>query len=339
MIVAKRYSILFLIVCFLLNVSHAQYDSIPINKCFKKQKLSFLEVSPVYNKKRFAANVTVQLGLCAGAMTALNYAWYSDYPRSRFHTFNDMHEWQQIDKMGHMMGAYSISNWSYNAYAWSGVKHNRSAFLGALTGWGFQSAIEILDGFSSKWGASPPDILFNTIGSGWFLWQELLWHEQRIRIKISAHQVNYPKGQLQQRAADLYGTQLYETFLKDYNSINFWLSANIASFNKKQKHARWVNIAVGYGAGGMYGGFDNTWFDTQGNFINRNDVPRYRRFLISVDADFSKIPTRTRTGRVILGLLNAIKLPAPALEFNTLGQVVFHPCYFLNWEVPLYLKK
>jgi hypothetical protein len=61
--------------------------------------------------------------------------------------------------------------------------------------------------------------------------------------------------------------------------------------------------------------------------------------VISIDADFTKIPTRTRTGRVLLGLLNTIKLPAPALEFNTLGQVVFHPLYFLNWEVPLYIKK
>ena len=331
----NKIVILLLLQMLVYNIIQAQ-DTISIAAT---KKPTFLEPYPTYNKKRFATAMAGQLGLCTGALTGLNYAWYAGYPRSKFHFFNDLGEWQQQDKMGHMLGAYFQSNWSYNVYKWSGVKHNKAALAGALTGWGFQTTIEILDGFSSKWGASPGDILFNSIGSGWFLWQELLWHEQRLQLKISTHQVNYPKGQLTERAKELYGTQIYETFLKDYNSMTFWVSANIASFNKKQQHARWINIAFGYGAGGMYGGFDNTWKDLNGNTINRNDIQRYRRFVISIDADFTKIPTRTRTGRVLLGLLNTIKLPAPALEFNTLGQVVFHPLYFLNWEVPLYIKK
>ncbi|MEI6312070.1 MAG: DUF2279 domain-containing protein [Bacteroidota bacterium] len=303
------------------------------------KKITFLEPYPTYNKKRFATALGGQLGLCTSALIGLNYAWYEGYPRSRFHFFNDAAEWQQIDKMGHMLGGYFQSKWSFNVYKWSGIKHNRAAWAGALTGWGFQTTIEILDGFSSKWGASASDALFNSIGSGWFLWQEMLWHEQRIQLKINYYQVSNPKGQLTQRANELYGTQFYERFLKDYNSMTFWLSANIASFNKKQKHATWLNVAVGYGAGGMYGGFDNTWTDPNGNLVNRNDVQRYRKFLISIDADFTKIPVRTRTERVILGLLNTIKLPAPALEFNTKGQIIFHPLYFLNWEMPLYFKK
>jgi hypothetical protein len=330
----KKYLTIILLFLVSIQILSAQ-DSIPP---FTK-KITFLEPSPTYNKKRFATALTGQLGLCTGALVGLNYAWYVGYPRSRFHFFNDMGEWQQQDKIGHMLGGYFQSSWSYNVYKWSGVKHNRAAWAGALTGWGFQTTIEILDGFSQKWGASTGDVLFNSLGAGWFLWQEMLWKEQRILLKISTHQVNYPKGQLAERAKELYGSQIYETFLKDYNSMTFWMSVNLASFNKKQKHARWLNLAVGYGAGGMYGGFDNTWKDSQGNIINRNDVQRYRRFVISIDADFTKIPTRTRTGRVLLGLLNTIKLPAPALEFNTLGQVVFHPLYFLNWEVPLYIKK
>lgn len=329
----KALSIFFIIV-MLANSLQAQ-DSL---RLFPK-KISFLETAPTFNKKRFATAMAGQVALCSGALVGLNYAWYVGYPRSRFHFFNDMGEWQQQDKLGHMLGGYYQSNWSYNVYKWSGMKHNRAAWAGALTGWTFSTTIEILDGLSSKWGASAGDALFNSIGAGWFLWQEMIWHEQRLQLKISTHAVNYPKGQLADRAKELYGDKIYETFLKDYNSMTFWLSANIASFNKNQKHARWLNIAFGYGAGGMYGGFDNTWKDLHGNTIDRTDIPRYKRFVISIDADFTKIPVHNRTARVILGLLNTIKLPAPALEFNTLGQVVFHPLYFLNWEVPLYIKR
>jgi hypothetical protein len=38
---------------------------------------------------------------------------------------------------------------------------------------------------------------------------------------------------------------------------------------------------------------------------------------------------------MVLGILNIIKLPFPAIEFNTLGQFVFHPMYFLNFNAPL----
>jgi hypothetical protein len=41
--------------------------------------------------------------------------------------------------------------------------------------------------------------------------------------------------------------------------------------------------------------------------------------------DFSKIKTRSRVLKVVFGALNIVKVPAPTLEFNTKGQVLFHP--------------
>ena len=168
--------------------------------------------------------------------------------------------------------------------------------------------------------------------------QYLIWKEQRISIKYSLHAVNYTRGELRNRADDLYGTSLGEKILKDYNGITTWLSFNLYSFNHNIK-PKWLNIAVGYGAGNMYGGFENTWTDKAGVFHDRRDVKRYRKFFISLDADFTKFKTNSKAGKMILGILNIVKLPMPALEFNTLGQVVFHPMYFLNLDVPLYLRK
>ena len=66
---------------------------------------------------------------------------------------------------------------------------------------------------------------------------------------------------------------------------------------ERQRPLTWLNVAIGYGASGMYGGFDNTWTDENGDFIERQDVERYRRFFISPDIDFERIPVRKKAGR------------------------------------------
>jgi len=74
--------------------------------------------------------------------------------------------------------------------------------------------------------------------------------------------------------------------IKDYNGLVIWLSVNPSSFNKNAKKALWVNFALGYAGGGMYGGFKNEWKDENGNLIQRFDVKRYRRFFLSLDVDW-----------------------------------------------------
>ena len=42
--------------------------------------------------------------------------------------------------------------------------------------------------------------------------------------------------------------------LKDYNAQTYWFSANLKSFFPEIKFTAWLNVAVGYGAEGMFGG-------------------------------------------------------------------------------------
>jgi hypothetical protein len=305
---------------------------------FKKAH-SFLDYPTKVNKYR-AIGVGLGIGAAyAGSMAYLNHQWYDQFNKSKFHFFDDAKEWNQIDKCGHIMGAYVESNYSYHIYRWVGMNRLEAAGYGALTGFLAQSSIEIFDGFSDKWGASWSDIGANAFGSLLAMSQNMAWGEQRIQLKMSYHIVPYPSGDLGRRADALFGRSVPEKILKDYNNINFWLSVNLARFNPKQKRAKWLSIAVGYGAGNLYGGFENKWTDKNGKSYDYTHVQRYRKFFISLDYDLTQIQARTRFGRLVLGALNWIKLPAPAIEFNTLGQVVFHPCYFLNMEFPIYLKK
>lgn len=308
----------------------------PFNKEQVKNYCSphWMQWSPKPNVARLTALSVGTVGTYAAIMTGVGFEWYGKQSLGKFHWFNDAREWQQIDKTGHFYVPYFVTCWSYNMLRWGGMKNTPAALTAGAFGFLSLSAIEIPDGFSNKYGASWSDLLFNFGGAALATTQYLLWKEQRIQCKYSFHIVNYPQGELRDRANELYGKGFGEKLLKDYNGITMWLSFNLYSFNHNIK-PKWLNLAFGYAAGNMYGGFENKWTDKNGVLHDRTDIKRYRRFFISVDADLTKIKTRNRVGKAILGILNIVKIPMPALEFNTLGQVVLHPMYFLNFEMPI----
>jgi len=317
--------------CFAcIQNSRAQEDS---------TQLKFFQPAPSLNKGR-AIGLSTGLGATyAGAMIGLNYIWYKDSPRSKFNFFNDAKEWKQVDKLGHLHGAYFESVWATQMLKWAGVNHKKASIYGGLMGFTLQSSIEIFDGFSEKWGASWSDIGFNALGSAMALTQNLLWQEQRIRSKYSFHKVSYPDAQLEQRAIDLYGEGKIERLIKDYNSLAIWVSVTPSRFMKNPRpQAKWLALSVGYMGGDMYGGFDNSWEDENGNTIDRNDIEQYRRFFFSLDIDFEQFPAKKPGWRTLLSVMNIIKAPMPAMEFNTKGQVIFHPIFYLNWNKPIVLK-
>lgn len=289
---------------------------------------SFLTPSDSLKKSRVLTVAGSWVGIYGTTMIGLNALWYKNYPRSSFHFFDDNGEWNQVDKVGHSYTAYIESQWSTMAFQWAGMKKNKAAILGGLTGFTLQTTIEILDGFSSKWGFSIGDISANTLGSAINVSQNLLWNEQRIRMKFSSHPVKY-SDDVKARAKDLYGSSIPELVMKDYNGQTYWLSVNPYSFIKAEsKFPKWLNIAVGYGAAGMLGGFENKWNDENGNEINRTDIKRTRQFYLTPDISFSRIKTNSHFLKTIFELADVIKFPAPALEYNTAGKLKAHWIYF-----------
>jgi uncharacterized protein YfiM (DUF2279 family) len=267
-------------------------------------------------------------GLYVGSMLLLNQVWYADYPKDKFHTFDDWHEWLQVDKVGHAWSAYQLSRASMASWRWAGMPYKKQVWLGGISGFAFQTVIEILDGFSAEWGWSWGDFAANCVGSGLLIGQELGWHEQRINFKFSFHKMTYDDPMLNERSDDLFGSSLPERMLKDYNGQTYWLSFNLHSFMKQSKLPIWLNLAVGYGATGMFGGTENIWTDeATGITYNRNDIDRQRQWYIAPDIDFTRIPTRSKFLRSVFFCLNAFKLPAPTLVFSN-GGIKVHGFYF-----------
>ncbi len=294
------------------------------------KQIPFLKNADTLDKKRFKLVCIGQGTVWVGSLLALDQAWYSGYPRSSFHLFNDSGEWQQIDKVGHSFSAYWLAQSSTSLFRWSGVNRKRATIYGAGMGIAYESVIEILDGFSSEWGFSLADMGANLSGSLLFASQDLAWQEQRIQFKFSAHRVDYNNVEMLRRANNLYGTSFLERTLKDYNGQTYWLSLNPWSFAKKSNFPKWLNIAVGYGTDGMLGGYTNTWKDKEtGIQHSRTDVKRIRQFYLSPDIDLSKITIRGKHPKV-LRLLNGLKIkfPLPTLEYNTKGEFKMHSFYF-----------
>lgn len=264
-----------------------------------------------------------------GAMAGLYSDWYSNYPQTHFHFFNDNHEWKQVDKVGHAYSAYVESSGSMELWRWTGMKRRQRIWIGGLSGIAYQTVIETLDGFSSQWGWSWGDFGANVFGSGLLISQELLWDKQKIHMKFSTHKKNYNAADLNNRADKLYGKTFGERLVKDYNAQTYWLSANLKDFMPESNLPSWLNVAFGYGAEGMFGANANIGTDDHGNInFDRRDITRYRQFYISPDIDLTKIKTKRTLVRLALVALNSFKFPAPSLEYNSKGKFAFHFIHF-----------
>ena len=306
-----------------------------------RDSLAFFQPANTFHSKRFWTATTGVTVAYSGVSVALYRAWYKNYNQSAFHFFDDYGEWQNIDKFGHLYTTYHESRVFFLGANWTGMKRTKAIFAGWGIGLFLQSTLEVMDGFSTKWGFSVSDMAFNVTGASLFATQEWLWREQRIGFKLSATPHAHSNELISSvgggamsspsiRADDLFGQTYVERFLKDYNGQILWMSFNPASFleNKPGWLPKWLNLAVGYGAENLYGGFANEWDEGEHHFVlNKDDYPRYRQYYLSFDVDFTKIPTKSYFLKSLLYGFNFIKIPSPTLEWSR-GRLKFYPIYW-----------
>lgn len=320
----KLAGCIFLLLAFTLplGLSAQSQAELPYNwqpqKPEYKNPQSFWMADTLPNRKRLRTTLGISFGGYAVAYTGIALAWYGNYPKSKFHVFRDIHEWKQVDKMGHFLGGYQGGRGMIGLLKWGGMERKKAAIIGGLTGGLMLIPIEILDGFADKWGYSWGDTWTDLGGGLLAMGNELLWAEQRIQFKVSYHPTGYAE-----RRPDLFGDK-YSKFLKDYNGHTCWLSARIHSFlpesKFKDKYPRWLNVAVGYGANGLLGGYDN-------GITPEIEAREYRQYYLSFDIDLSAIKTRSGFLDFLLSTVNFIHLPMPTIEYNGKHGLVWHWLY------------
>ncbi|WP_299127048.1 DUF2279 domain-containing protein [uncultured Winogradskyella sp.] len=281
----------------------------------QSQLNQFLKPSDTLHTARRNGLIITEASLATLTLISLDQLWYADYPRSHFKTIDDSNEWLQMDKFGHVFSSYQLGRIGANALRWSGVSRKDQLIYGATLGLGFLTAVEVMDGFSEEWGFSWTDMLANTIGTGLYIGQDVLWQEQRFILKYSFHRTSFAK-----QRPDKLGNGLTEEFLKDYNGQTYWLSANINSFLKTDYIPNWLNLAFGYGADGMLTGDANDPL-----FLNQN---RTRQYYLSLDIDLTRIKTNSQVLKTLFSVFNVIKIPFPTIELNSKGRAKLHYIYF-----------
>jgi hypothetical protein len=233
------------------------------------------------------------------------------------------------------MTAYAEAKILHKTLQWSGVDRKKAIIFGAIGAFMVQNSIEVYDGFSAEWGASPSDVLANGIGASIYATQELLLGKQLIKLKYGLTFNDYEDPILSSRSQYLYGSGMAQRFIKDYNGTSLWLCTTPKVLFPKCPIPKWLGVAVGFGNGGMFGGYENQWVDKQGTYYNRSDVVRYRKFLLSPDIDFEQIETKNKFWNSMLMMLNFFKIPMPTMEINTKGELLFHPLYLVQFNKSL----
>ena len=257
------------------------------------------------------------LGVAYGtSLYILSQTWYDKSEKTSFHFFNDIREWQQLDKVGHFWGAFHESRLGVDALRAAGVPAKKAIIYGGLLGFVLQSPIEWLDGYAPAYGASVSDLGANALGSLAVITQELWWGQLRLQPKYSFH-----SSSLAPLRPQVFGRNLPEQALKDYNGQTYWIAADISAFlPETSKYPKWLNLALGYGGEQMIFGEAAT--------NRQNGYQAYRQYYLTVDLNLLPIKTRSKFLRAAIYVLSSIHLPAPAVEYNQKQGFRFHPLYF-----------
>jgi hypothetical protein len=251
-------------------------------------------------------------GYYAASIYVLNNTWYKDKEKVPFHFYNDNAGYLQVDKFGHMFGGYVYSYIGYFGLLKLGTTRKEALIFGSTLGFVLQFPIEIMDGIHEGYGFSWGDIAANTMGSVLVFGQELLFNEQLVKYKFSYWESVYSKN-----SNGYFGNTTMSRLLNDYNGHTYWFSMPLNLLDRKKRFPEWLNIAAGYGANGMYGEFENI---SGYNGVVIPETERYRQYLISLDVDWTKIKTDSGFLKILFKGMTFVKLPFPALEYNSKGQ-------------------
>ena len=132
--------------------------------------------------------------------------------------------------------------------------------------------------------------------------------------------MSYQRSKMAELKPWYLGENQLQSFFYDYNGHTYWLSANLNKIIPYKKIPNWLNIAVGCSGENMFSDFENS-----GDF---KSYERYRQYYLSLDIDWTKIPTKYKFVRVLLDALMVVKIPFPALEISSPHGVRFKPIYF-----------
>ncbi len=232
------------------------------------------------------------LGVYVGILAALHYYQEKTFWRATqsFRIRNNFDESLSANYGGHFDGGYFVSYVSEQALIASGVSYKLAPIYGAIAGLGYQTYVEVLDGYGTDFSLSPYEVYAQTLGVLYFVASQYSRTFQDLSPKFTY----FPSGWFgdMPKAGS-------ETPIDDYSAWNFWISANVKDLTQWNFWPAWLNIAAGYGA------------------RNLGDPGERRVVTLALDYDLVKIlPDGSPGWNWTRQTLDFFKLPAPGVEWD-----------------------
>ncbi len=286
----------------------------PSMRCFGGLPRVTLTGKPPGEARQLSYEKLAVLGtVYTGALVALHFIQHNAWWKvpGPFQVIEDWRYALQVDKAGHVYGAYLMSYLCGEFLLAAGVELREAIRWGALLGLLYQTYVEIEDGFSRDWGFSPSDEIANFIGSYWYLAQHFWQPLQAFQLRWQYIPARW-SGDLPRKHGG--------TFIDDYNSSTFWLAIDVKQFlppTWRRYYPDWLMLAIGYGARNV---------DT--------DLPKSRRIMLGLDYDVrALLPEGPPLWNWLRQSLILFKLPAPAVELGP-----HPPRFFLLYPFQLRLS-
>lgn len=237
-------------------------------------------------------------------------AWWKD-ERGPFHFQEDWEYAFQVDKFGHCFGGYTMSWLIGDMLMDCGFDVETATIAGGSLGLAYQTYVEVLDGFGTRWGFSPSDAISNTVGAGLYVAQHYSLFLQNFTPRW-----NYAPPTLTGEHAINNRTA---NFIDDYNSATFWLACDVERLLPSSWSSYWPDwamVSVGYGIR-----------DYEVRLPSGELAAAYPRFMVGLDYNWMRIlPPLPGVLNFFRQALNHIRLPGPTVEFSERG-TRFHVLY------------
>jgi hypothetical protein len=234
-------------------------------------------------------------GVTAGTVAAIHIyqqnAWWKGH-RSSFHFREDLVYACNVDKLGHLYAASTLTFCFGKSLSWAGLSESSGLLWGAVGSSLFQTYVEIEDGFSEYWGFDRVDFAGDLVGAWYPYFQYRFPVLKNFQFRFSY----LPKNAGE--ASAIPGQT--KTILDDYEGQTIWLTVTPGGLLPDSWGGWWPRfLALALGVS-----------------VRNNVSPdRHLVWYIAPDLDMKHIiPQDTPFLRLLSEALNFIHFPMPAVQ-------------------------
>lgn len=256
---------------------------------------------------RRGAQVAVGATFVGGNLALYEYfrrAWWSGQRAPFFLNYDWDGNFRDQDKLGHMLGGYLLSEGGRELLEAACMSEKKATLWAVAYAAAFQLQIEIWDGTQARYGFSPPDLLYNTIGQGLSL-----SHAFVPKMRAVMPTISYARTQaLKNTQSGLIPGDLRPTV--DYSGQTYWLSVDVDTLLPRGARKYWPDLlrfSVGH---------------TITDFIDPAtgaDIRAQRRIMLTLDIDPLKLPGSAPWWVAVKKGLRHYHFPSPAIEIRSGG--------------------